>query len=103
MKTIQAAEARVAELEEAEEQRRGRRAPVQGYTDGIPWEMHMRAYDAYRKKYGEQRALIEGACRGGFGTGELDEFIPGWREELSEFHRMRRELAALKGGKREDR
>lgn len=59
-------------------------APVQGYTDGIPWEMHMRAYDVYCKRHGEQKALIQGWCRGGFGTSELDMFIPGWRDELSD-------------------
>lgn len=60
-----------------------KRAPVQGYTGGIPWEMHLRAYDAYVKKHGRQQALIEGGCRGGFSAGELDDFIPGWRQELS--------------------
>lgn len=62
-------------------------APVQGYSAGIPWDMHLRAYDAYCKHYGRQPALIdlEGRnCRGGFGADELDRFIPGWRKELSE-------------------
>ena len=60
-------------------------APVQGFSAGIPWDMHLRAYDAYCDKYGKQHALIdlEGRnCRGGFGTGELDDFIPNWRDEL---------------------
>lgn len=64
-----------------------RRAPVQGFSAGIPWSMHLRAYDAYVKRHGRQDALIdlEGRnCRGGFGVNELDAFIPGWREELSE-------------------
>ena len=60
-----------------------RRAPVQGYSAGIPWEMHLRAYDAYCQRYRKQQALIEGGCRGGFGTVELDEFIPGWRDEAA--------------------
>jgi hypothetical protein len=61
-------------------------APVQGYSAGIPWSMHLRAYDMYCKKYGPQPALVDlekKNCRGGFGTEELDEFIPGWRDELS--------------------
>lgn len=73
-------------------------APVQGYSAGIPWSMHLRAYDAYCKKYGPQKALIdlEGrGCRGGFGVGELDMFIPGWREELSKLHQLRRCVADL--------
>lgn len=62
-------------------------APVQGYSAGIPWDMHLRAYDAYCKKWGPQPAMIdlEGHnCRGGFADTELDMFIPSWREELSE-------------------
>lgn len=69
-------------------------APVQGYEAGIPWSMHLEAYDVYRKRYGQQRALIEGWCRGGFGTNELDIFIPGWRERASEIMQLRHQLAA---------
>lgn len=72
-----------------------KRAPVQGYVQGIPWEMHLRAYNVYCKRYGPQQALIdlEGRnCRGGFGTGELDMFIPGWRDELEELPRLRAQL-----------
>lgn len=60
-----------------------KRAPVQGFAEGIPWKMHLRAYDAYSKRYRAQPAMIEGGCRGGFSVNELDMFIPGWREELS--------------------
>lgn len=73
-------------------------APVQGYADGIPWSMHLRAYDAYCKKWSPQPAMIdlEGRnCRGGFGVKELDEFIPGWREELSEISKLKAEVARL--------
>lgn len=73
-----------------------RRAPVQGYSAGIPWSMHLRAYDVYCKKWSPQKALIEGGCRGGFGTEELDDFIPGWRDELSEITKLRAELAACR-------
>lgn len=62
-----------------------KRAPVQGYAPGIPWSMHLRAYEGYRKEYGPQKALLdlEGRnCRGGFGIVELDRYIPGWRDEL---------------------
>jgi len=62
-----------------------KRAPVQRLDGGIPWDMHLRAYEAYEKRWGEQRALLdlEGRnCRGGFSVGELDSFIPGWRTEL---------------------
>lgn len=71
-------------------------APVQGWPQGIPWSLHLEAYAAYCKKWSPQPALIdlEGRnCRGGFGTDELDEFIPGWRERASEIAQLRSELA----------
>jgi len=58
--------------------------------------MHLRAYDAYRKRHGKQQALIEGRCRGGFGTCELDEFIPGWREEISVLNQLKAEVTKLR-------
>jgi hypothetical protein len=61
---------------------REKRAPVQGFPKGIPWEMHLRAYKEYCARFGSQPSLIEGWCRGGFHAGELDLFIPGWRDEL---------------------
>jgi hypothetical protein len=67
-------------------------APVQGWPQGIPWSLHLEAYAVYCKLYGAQPALIdlEGrGCRGGFGTRELDEFIPGWRDRVSEIALLR--------------
>lgn len=64
-----------------------KRAPVQRLSGGIPWDMHLRAYEAYSKRWGQQPALIdlEGrGCRGGFAFEELDDFIPGWRQELEQ-------------------
>lgn len=58
-------------------------APVQGYSGGIPWSLHLEAYAVYCKRCGPQQALIEGWCRGGFHANELDEFIPGWRERAA--------------------
>ena len=76
-----------------------KRAPVQGLVGGIPWSLHLEAYAAYSKKWSPQPALIdlEGrGCRGGFGLSELDEFIPGWRERISERTAMLAEIAKLK-------
>lgn len=73
-------------------------APVQGYTPGIPWSMHLEAYDEYCRRYGKQQALIdlEGRnCRGGFSAGELDMFIPGWRERLSELNKLKARIRSL--------
>lgn len=78
-------------------------APVQGYTPGIPWSLHLEAYDVYSRRWAPQPALIdlEGrGCRGGFSTSELDEFIPGWRDRVSELVRVKTQrdelLKALK-------
>ena len=73
-----------------------RTAPVQGYAAGIPWDMHLEAYAAYCKKWSPQPALITGWCRGGFHTGELDGFIPGWRERLGTIAKLQAEIAAAK-------
>lgn len=73
-------------------------APVQGYTPGIPWSLHLEAYDAYSKRWAPQPAMIdlEGRnCRGGFSTGELDKFIPGWRDRVSEIGKLKARVAEL--------
>lgn len=73
-------------------------APVQGYPAGIPWSLHLEAYAVYCKKWGQQPALIDldgRNCRGGFSTEELDEFIPGWREKVSELGRLRATLGRV--------
>jgi hypothetical protein len=75
-----------------------KRAPVQGWPDGIPWSMHLRAYEGYCKKWSPQPALIDldgRNCRGGFVVGELDDFIPGWRDELSEITALQSRVAEL--------
>lgn len=58
--------------------------------------MHLRAYAVYCKRYGPQQALIEGWCRGGFGTTELDMFIPGWRDEVSVMKQLQSEVEQLR-------
>lgn len=76
-----------------------KRAPVQGWPEGIPWSLHLEAYAVYSKRWGAQPAMIdlEGRnCRGGFSTGELDMFIPGWRDKVSEIAALRAEIERLK-------
>ena len=41
----------------------------------IPWDMHMKAYEVYSYIASPQKAMIEGGCRGGFGTLELLAFL----------------------------
>jgi hypothetical protein len=65
-----------------------KRAPVQGWAAGIPWDLHLEAYSVYCERFGSQKALIEGNCRGGFHAKELDAFIPGWRERASQLARL---------------
>lgn len=58
-----------------------RRAPVQKYHDKtIPWRVHGLAWEAYAKEYGTSQSAERLAERGGFGIGEMDRFLPGWRD-----------------------
>lgn len=73
-------------------------APVRGYAQGIPWSLHLKAYNAYCKKYSPQEALIDLAargCRGGFAVEELNMFVPGWRDEVEELSLLRTQVANL--------
>jgi hypothetical protein len=56
-----------------------------------PKVVTMRAYEVYRHLYGEQQALVEGSCRGGFGANELIAFLYAatfpkaeWRQRVDE-------------------
>lgn len=53
--------------------------PVQTDRDRVqaraPQVVTLRAYEVYREIYGEQAAIIQGECRGGFGAGELIAFL----------------------------
>ena len=96
---LYAAPSEPAEPVDARDAMTEKMAPVQGWPQGIPWSLHLEAYAAYSKKWSPQPALIdlEGrGCRGGFGTGELDEFIPGWRDKVSEIGKLKAEVASLR-------
>jgi hypothetical protein len=95
---LDALEAQAAEIE-ALKHPKEKIAPVQGWPQGIPWSLHLEAYGVYCKKWGAQQALIdlEGRnCRGGFGVDELDDFIPGWRDRVSELTAVKKERDALR-------
>lgn len=53
--------------------------PVQGpkgIRGGVvPESVALSAYEVYKFLYGEQKAMITGNCRGGFGSGELIAFL----------------------------
>lgn len=59
----------------------GERHPVQTHRQRphaqgwAPTAVTLAAYEVYSHVHGPQPALIEGACRGGFGVGELIAFL----------------------------
>lgn len=61
----------------------------------IPWSVAERAYEVYSKRYGTGQSLERLAQRGGFGACELDDMIPGWREEVEEIFILRKEVERL--------
>lgn len=57
----------------------------------VPDSVYMQAYEVYEALYGEQKAIIEGDCRGGFGVEELVAFLYAakfprneWRKRVDE-------------------
>lgn len=44
-------------------------------TAQIPRDVYMAAYEVYCHVYAPQAAMIQGHCRGGFGTGEFLAFL----------------------------
>lgn len=61
----------------------------------IPWSVAEMAYGAYSARYGTDQSLERLAERGGFGWNEMDLFHPTWREEVSEIHQLRKQVADL--------
>lgn len=62
----------------------------------IPWSLAEKAYSTYTAKHGSRSSLEDFARRGGFGADELDYFVPGWRDEVSEITSLRSQLAEAK-------
>jgi hypothetical protein len=62
----------------------------------IPWSVAELAYSVYAAEYGRGQSLERLAQRGGFGPGEMDLFLPDWRERCDEIVRLRAENAALR-------
>lgn len=60
----------------------------------IPWSIAELAYSVYSGKYGRDQSLERLASRGGFGPGEMDTFVPDWRERCDEIASLRAQLAA---------
>ncbi len=61
----------------------------------IPWSVADLAYSVYAGRCGRDQSLEELARRGGFSAGEMDEFLPGWRDRCNEIERLRLDVVAL--------
>jgi hypothetical protein len=61
----------------------------------IPWSVAEKAFSVYSARYGRDQSLERMAERGGFGPGEMDLFLPGWRDEVAEITSLRAALAAV--------
>jgi hypothetical protein len=88
--------AEIAQLKQAVESAtslaENKTAPVQDFPpQRIPWSLHLKAYEAYAKRYGTRQSAERLAERGGFDTSEMDMFAPGWRDEVDEIIRLRKE------------
>ncbi len=67
----------------------------------ISWALAERAYSVYSARHGTSQSLERMGERGGFYPGELDMFVPGWRDdeygERAAYERgLRRGLAIAK-------
>jgi len=58
----------------------------------IPWAIAELAYSVYSQRYGREQSLEGLAERAGFGPGEMDDFLPDWRERCDALAESRREL-----------
>lgn len=61
----------------------------------IPWSVAELAYSEYAKRHGSDQSLERLAQRGGFGAGEMDTLLPGWREMVSEAAALRKRVEGL--------
>lgn len=67
----------------------------------IPWSVAELAYSVYASRYGRGQSLERLAERGGFGPGEMDEFVPDWRERCDENARLRAEVERMEAAQAE--
>lgn len=61
----------------------------------IPWSVAELAYSVYSAEYGREQSLERLAERGGFGPGEMDMFLPDWRDRCSEVAALRKRVEEL--------
>lgn len=61
----------------------------------IPWEVAERAWAIYHARYPNDQNVERMAERAGFSNGEMDDFLPGWRELADEWDELRRKVQEL--------
>ena len=61
------------------------------HPTSIPWSIADKAHSVYRARHGSNQSLERIAERGGFGPTEMDDLLPGWRDEVSELAKCKRE------------
>ena len=54
-----------------------------------------KAHSQYVYRFGNDQSLERLGERGGFGIEEMDEFVPGWRDELNENIQLKKQVEAL--------
>lgn len=62
----------------------------------IPWSVAQRAYSVYASRYGRDQSCARLAERGGFCPREMDDLLPGWKEEVSEVAMLTQENQRLR-------
>lgn len=65
------------------------------YPTEIPWSVAELAYSVYSSRYGNSQSLQTLANRGGFHPGEMDDFLPDWRERCDENAALRAEKDSI--------
>lgn len=68
----------------------------EAYPLSIPWSVAALAYTVYSNRYGRGQSLERLAERGGFGPGEMDDFLPDWRARCCRIVSLESELQRLR-------
>lgn len=71
-----------------------RKFPVMKFGH-IPMWLAEKAHSQYVYRFGNDQSLERLGERGGFGIEEMDEFVPGWRDELNENIQLKKQVEAL--------
>lgn len=65
------------------------------HPTSVPWEIADLAWSVYSATYGREQTLERLAERGGFYPGEMDTFLPDWRERCDSRAELRAILECL--------